>query len=302
MIDLHIHSTFSDGSETPEQIVAKCKRLGIEVIALTDHDNMAGVPAFLDVCRREGITGIAGVEISVALDESYGDQSTLHMLGYGLDSQNSQVCELLGRVLDGRAWRNDQILKKLNELGLELDRAEVEACAGEDVIGRPHIAQAMVERGYVSNFQEVFDRYLAKGGPAYVDRYRLFPEEAIKMIADAGGLTFCAHPFTWIDDESKLERSLADFKAKGVAGIEVWHSDHTEEQVIALLRMAKRLGMMVSGGSDYHGEVKPLIRLGSGRGNLAINKTHADALIEALGRDNPHLYVHEGKGGKNCEK
>ena len=292
MIDLHIHSTFSDGSKAPEDIVVECKRLGLKAIALTDHDNMAGAPAFLDACREEGITGIPGVEISAALDEDLGNDSTLHILGYGLDSQNSQVRELLGRVLDGRAWRNDQIMIKLDDLGVGLDWDEVEACAEEDVIGRPHIAKAMVDRDYVSTAQEAFDRYLAKGAPAYVDRYRLFPEEAIQMIADAGGLTFFAHPFTWISDEKRLERELAFFKEKGLAGIEAWHSDHTEEQVVGLLRIAKRLDLMISGGSDYHGGIKPLIKLGTGRGNLAIDDVYADALIDALGRDNPHLYVH----------
>ncbi len=293
MIDLHIHSTFSDGSEAPEDIVAECKRLGLKAIALTDHDNMAGVPAFLDACREKGITGVAGVEISAALDESYGNDSTLHILGYGLDFQNSQVRELLSRVLDGRSWRNDQIMIKLDDLGAELNWDEVEACAGEDVIGRPHIAQAMVDRDYVSTIQEAFDRYLAKGAPAYVDRYRLFPEEAIRMISDAGGLTFCAHPFTWISDEQRLERELAEYKEKGIVGIEAWHSDHTEEQVVALLRIAKRLDLMVSGGSDYHGKAKPLIKLGTGRGNLAIDDTHADTLIDALGRDKSCIYVYD---------
>ena len=291
MIDLHIHSTFSDGSEAPEDIAVKSKALGLKAIALTDHDNMAGVPAFLEACREQGITGIAGVEVSAALDESCGDDSTLHILGYGLDSQDSQVRELLGRVLDGRSWRNDQIMMKLEDLGVGLDWDEVEACAGEDVIGRPHIAQAMVDRDYVSTVQEAFDRYLAKGAPAYVDRYRLFPEEAIRMIADAGGLTFFAHPFTWISDEKRLEQELAAYKDKGLVGIEVWHSDHTDEQIVALLRIAKKLNLMISGGSDYHGETKPRIKLGTGRGNLAIDDKHADALVDALGRDNPHIYV-----------
>lgn len=248
MIDLHMHSTFSDGSEAPEDIVGRCKALGLKTIALTDHDNMAGVPAFIQACQEQGISGIPGVEVSAALDEKYGDKSTLHILGYGLDHQDSQVRELLGRVLDGRSWRNDQIMTKLDDLGVGLDWEEVEACAGEDVIGRPHIAQAMVDREYVSTSQEAFDRYLAKGAPAYVDRYRLFPEEAIKMISDAGGLAFFAHPFTWIPDEKKLEQELAVFKETGLAGIEVWHSDHTDEQVVDLLRIALKLDLMISGG------------------------------------------------------
>jgi predicted metal-dependent phosphoesterase TrpH len=290
MIDLHIHSTFSDGSVAPEDIVVQCKRLGISAIALTDHDNMAGVPAFIDACREQGITGISGVEISAALDEEFAD-STLHILGYGLDPQNTQVKELLGRVLDGRAWRNEQIMEKLSDIGVGLEWDAVEACAGEDVIGRPHIAQAMIDREYVSSVQEAFDRYLAKGAPAYVDRYRLYPEEAIKMIKDAGGLTFFAHPFTWIDDETRLEQELIKFKEMGLAGIEVYHSDHDSEQIIALLRLAKKLDLMVVGGSDFHGGSKPLIKLGSGRGNLDIGDIYAEDLVAAFAPDNPWVYA-----------
>ncbi|MFO7936802.1 MAG: PHP domain-containing protein [Kiritimatiellia bacterium] len=291
MIDLHIHSTFSDGSETPEDIVERGRRLGLSAIALTDHDNMAGVPAFMEACRDKGITGLPGVEVSAALDDRYGDNSTLHILGYGPDCQDVQMRELLSRVLDGRAWRNERIIARLSDLGVELDWDEVEACAGEDVIGRPHIAQAMVDREYVSTVQEAFDRYLAKGAPAYVDRYRLYPEEAARMITDAGGLIFCAHPFTWINDEKELERELRAFKDLGLAGVEVWHSDHTDEQIVALLRIAKKLDLMVSGGSDYHGETKPLISMGTGRGTLAVDDVYAERIIDALGRDNPRIYV-----------
>ena len=291
MIDLHTHSTFSDGSDAPEKLPRIGRSAGLTAMALTDHDNMGGVPEFLDACRQEGITGISGVEISAALDEKYGANSTLHILGYGLDADNEQVLELLERVLDGRAWRNEQIMERLKDLGVELDWEEVEACAEEDVIGRPHIAQAMVDREYVSTLQEAFDRFLAKDAPAYVDRYRLYPNEAINMINGAGGLTFIAHPFTWIDDERRLEAELAVLKEMGIAGIEVYHSDHNEEQVVALLRIASKLKLMISGGSDYHGECKPLIKLGSGRDNLAIHDHYAQALIDALGRGNPNIFV-----------
>lgn len=290
MIDLHMHSTFSDGSETPERLVAMARQIGLTAIALTDHDNMAGVPEFMDACRKEGITAFSGVEISAALDEEYA-ASTLHILGYGLDPHNRQLRELLGRVLDGRAWRNEQIMKKLAKTGVALDWSVVQALAAEDVVGRPHIAKAMVDCKYVSNLQEAFDRYLAKGAPAYVDRYRLNPEEAIQMIRGAGGLTFVAHPFTWINDEARLEQELRLLQQLGMAGIEVYHSDHDNEQIVALLRIANKLGLMVSGGSDFHGTSKPLIRMGRGRGNLNIDAARAHALAEALGRDNPWAYV-----------
>ncbi|MFA7173977.1 MAG: PHP domain-containing protein [Kiritimatiellia bacterium] len=284
MIDLHIHSTFSDGSETPERIAAMARQIGLTAVALTDHDNMAGVPAFMQACRREGITAFSGVEISAALDEEYA-ASTLHLLGYGLDPHNPELQQLLGRVLDGRAWRNEQIMAKLAKIGVALDWGAVQATAAENVIGRPHIAQAMVVGNYVSSLQEAFELYLAKGAPAYVDRYRLNPEQAIQAIKAAGGLTFVAHPFTWIDDAARLEHELRHLQQLGLAGIEAYHSDHNTEETVALLRVAKKLGLMVSGGSDFHGACKPLIRLGRGRGNLNIASARADALAEALGRE-----------------
>jgi len=291
MIDLHLHSTNSDGSETPEELVMGGRRAGLTAMALTDHDNMGGIPEFLAACRTQGMTGIAGVEISAAVEEGHG---TLHILGYGADPGHPLMKENLDRVLDGRAWRNEQILARLNELGLELDWSEVQACAGEDVVGRPHIAQALIGRDYVSSVAEAFDRYLAKGCPAYVDRYRLYPEEGIRMIREAGGVAVIAHPFTWETDETKLEAGLRELKAQGLAGVEAVYSEYKAEQTITLLRLAKRLGMLTTGGSDYHGLAKPDIALGRGFGTLCVPDEYLAPLLRALGENNPWVYVKNG--------
>lgn len=284
MIDLHIHSTNSDGSEPPERLVELGRQAGLRAMALTDHDTMDGVEDFLAACRACGMTGIAGVEISAAIDEGPG---TLHILGYGLDPHHPLVQESLGRVLEGRAWRNEQILEKLNELGLELDWAEVQACAGEDIVGRPHIAQALIDRDYVSAMDEAFDKYLAKGRPAYVDRYRLYPEEGIRMIRESGGVAVIAHPFSWETDEVRLEAGLRTLQALGLGGIEAVYSEYTPEQTVTLLRLAKRLGLLVTGGSDFHGLAKPDIALGRGFGALDVPDTCLPPLLSALGPDNP---------------
>jgi predicted metal-dependent phosphoesterase TrpH len=291
MIDLHLHSTNSDGSETPEELVIGGRRAGLTAMALTDHDNMGGIAEFLAACRTQGMTGIAGVEISAAVEEGHG---TLHILGYGADPEHPLMKENLGRVLDGRAWRNEQILARLNELGLELDWSEVQACAGEDVVGRAHIAQALIGRDYVSSVAEAFDRYLAKGCPAYVDRYRLYPEEGLRMIREAGGVAVIAHPFTWETDETRLEAGLRELKAQGLAGVEAVYSEYKAEQTITLLRLAKRLGLLTTGGSDYHGLAKPDIALGRGFGTLCVPDEYLTPLLRALGENNPWVYVKNG--------
>lgn len=290
MIDLHLHSTNSDGSETPEELVIRGRQAGLSAMALTDHDNMGGIETFLAACREHGMTGIAGVEISAHVEEGHG---SMHILGYGLDPEHPAVEESLGRVLDGRAWRNGQIVERLNGLGLELEWAEVQACAGEDVVGRPHIAQAMIDRNYVSSVEEAFERYLAKGAPAYVDRYRLYPEEGIRMIREAGGIAVLAHPFSWELDEARLEAGLRELKALGLRGIEAVYSCYDAEQTVTLLRLAKRLDLLVTGGSDYHGLAKPEIALGKGFGSLCVSDGYLPPLLEAMGAGNPWVVVNE---------
>ena len=288
MIDLHLHSTNSDGSDTPEELVRNGRRLGLKAMALTDHDNMGGVPSFLEACRACGVTGFAGVEISAAVEEGHG---SLHILGYGVNPCHPLVQESLARVLDGRAWRNEQILARLNELGLELEWNEVLACAGEDVVGRPHFAQAMIDRGYLSSVAEAFERYLAKGRPAYVDRYRLYPEEGIRMIREAGGVAVLAHPFSWEIDEARLEAGLRRLKDTGLGGVEAVYSEYTSEQTITLLRLAKKMELLTTGGSDYHGSPKPEIAMGKGFGALCVPDAYLPPLLAALGRDNPWIHV-----------
>lgn len=277
MIDLHFHSTFSDGADTPEQLVARGAAAGLRAMALTDHDSLHGVPSFLAACRHAHLTGLSGVEISAEVPAG-----TLHILGLGFDPGHNELNEHLERVLDGRDWRNRQILKKLNEFGLALAWDEVASLAGEDVVGRPHFAQAMVRRGYAASSQEAFDVYLAKGQPAYVDRFRLSPEDGIRLIRDAGGVAVVAHPFTWEPDFGALEGKLADLRQAGLGGVEAYYSEHSPEQTVAYLRFAKRLGLLVTGGSDYHGGTKENIALGTGFGNLHVPDDLLPPLLAAL--------------------
>lgn len=278
MLDLHTHSTFSDGSDTPETLVAGATSARLAALALTDHDNTGGIPRFLAACRAQGLIGLSGVEISAEVPHG-----TLHILGYGVNANHPRLCEQLGYVLDGRAWRNQQILTKLKEQGAPLEWEEVAALAGEDVVGRPHFARAMCARGYVRTTQEAFDRFLAKGAPAYVDRFRLFPEDGIRLIREAGGLPVLAHPFTWEPDVDRLAEQIPALQQAGLAGLEVYYPEHTPEMQVAYLRLALQRGLLTTGGSDYHGASKPGLRLGCGFGTVHTPDTVLEPLLAALG-------------------
>ena len=277
MIDLHTHSTFSDGSDTPAELVALGAQAGLYAMALTDHDNLRGVPAFLQACQEHRILGLSGVEISAEVPSG-----TLHILGYGLDPAHAELLHHLDRVLDGREWRNEQILRRFNELGLALTWEEVASLAGEDVVGRPHFARALQKRGYVSSTQEAFEKYLGKGKAAYVDRYRLTPAEGLRMIRAAGGVPVIAHPSTWIAVDAMLEPALAELKALGLGGIEAYYPEHGQEKTITYLRMAAKLGLLVTGGTDYHGLAKPNLAIGRAGGQFAVPDAVMGPLLAAL--------------------
>ena len=189
MIDLHVHSTFSDGSFTPEELIGEAARIGLSAIALTDHDTTDGVPRFTAAAVSTSIRAIAGVEISADVKSG-----TMHMLGYMIDPDNQTLIERLKWLREGREVRNAEILEKLNKLGFGLTWEEVAAFAGEDVVGRPHFAQALLARDLVKDKNEAFDKYLGKGKPAYADRRRMTPENSIQLIREAGGVPVLAHP------------------------------------------------------------------------------------------------------------
>lgn len=273
MIDLHVHSTFSDGSLTPEELVEQAVAARLTALALTDHDGMMGIDRFLESCRHHGLRGIPGVEISVD-----HDGGTLHMLGYFMDHQHPGISEGLARLRQGREERNSRILERLNQLGVVLEWAEVSRFAKEDVVGRPHFALAMVEKGYVRKKDEAFDRYLGKGKPAYVDRFRFTVEQSLAMIREAGGVPVLAHPFTLNLGRRRLREQLADFARKGLQGIECYYSEHNPDQQRFCINLARDLNLAVTGGSDFHGAMNPDIRQGVGFGNLNI----PDELVDLL--------------------
>lgn len=274
MVDLHVHSTFSDGCDSPSELVDAAISLGIKALALTDHDTIDGVGEFLASCRKSNLSGIAGVELS-----AYVPFGTLHILGLGFNPANEALGNMLLRVRDGRDERNHRILEKLNELGVALTWEEVQSFAGDEVVGRPHFAQAMIARGMAESVAEVFERFLQKGAPAYVDRFRPAPAECVELIRNAGGIPVIAHPLSWEYDIPALEAGLLELKEAGLLAIEAYHSSHSGGDVVELLRLANKHKFLVTGGSDYHGSsVKPNVRLGLGNGSTPA----PDSLLPSL--------------------
>jgi predicted metal-dependent phosphoesterase TrpH len=273
MIDLHSHSIFSDGSLTPEELIEQACAAGLSAVALTDHDTTAGLPRFLKAAEGRKVRAIAGVEISA--DFSPG---TMHMLGYFIRPDDLPFEERLVWIREGREKRNAEILEKLNALGFKIAWEEVAQHAGADVVGRPHFAQVLLDRGIVKTKDEAFDRYLGKGKPAYAERRRFSTEDSIALIRAAGGVAVLAHPFTLGLDDAGLRALVGRLAGQGLGGIEVYYSEHSSGLQQAYSRLADEFGLVATGGSDFHGALAPDIKLGSGFGGLRV----PDEVVEKL--------------------
>ncbi len=268
-IDLHIHTTESDGSLTPSQVVRYAKEKGLKAIAITDHDTIHGNEEAIKEGISAGVEVIPGVEISV--DYSPG---TMHMLGYFITTEDPILNEKLTLLQDSRADRNPKIIEKLNKLGLSLTYDEVVQVSGGGQVGRPHIAQILMKKGYTKSIKEAFDKYLGKGAPAYLDKFRLSAVEAITMITDAGGIPVLAHPFTLhLKSSDELDALLKKLVNQGLQGLEVYYSEHDGRKTSSYKLLAKRYNLAITGGSDFHGKNMKGIDLGTGRGNLKIPYT-----------------------------
>jgi len=275
-LDLHLHTTHSDGSLPPAEVLALAQKAGVTALAITDHDITSGIPEAQAAGAQLGIEVIPGVEIS----SRFGN-SELHMLGYCLKWQDPVLTERLMRLRDSRHRRNPQIIERLRALGLDITYEEVRALAGTESVGRPHIARVMMDKGYVASSKEAFDRYLADGKPAHVPRELPEPADAIAWIREAGGVPVLAHP-TWVKQNGEaLVQLCAQLKAEGLGGIEVHYSTHNPRQTADYLDLAKRLDLLVTGGSDFHGITKPDIEVGIGKGGLSVPEKLLDPLKKA---------------------
>jgi len=257
--DFHAHTTASDGTTEPEALVRLAKECGLTYLAVTDHDTTAAVPRALVAAREVGIRLMCGVELSAE-----GAPGKCHMLGLGIDPGHAEMNATLRELSESRRARNEKIITRLRSLGIDITMAEVTAVAPAGAnVGRPHFAQTLIAKGVVQTNQEAFDRYLADDAAAYVTRDSLTPTEAIRLVHDAGGLAFIAHPgLLRLSEQETFQTRFAALKALGMDGIEAYYSAYSPALTEKLLRIAEKLGLMVTGGSDFHGDNKPGVHLG----------------------------------------
>ncbi len=282
-VDLHCHSTASDGTLSPEEVVRLAKQIGLTALALTDHDTIAGIAAAAAEAQKLGIVFLPGIEISC----EYPRPGTMHLLGYGINPQDPTLTDLTRTLIAGRDERNQKIVDQFNALGIPITLDEIKQIAGGKVIGRPHIAEALVRRGIVSNKQEAFDRYLGQGGRVFVDKEQLTAKQAIQMVRDSGGLPVLAHPSQLKkENNAQIENAIKELIDYGLAGVEVIHSDHDPALIDFLSSLAERHKLLKTGGSDFHGGNKPKIQLGTAAGQR-IPREYFDALVarkQAMGQ------------------
>lgn len=244
-IDLHIHSTASDGRFSPAEIIGKAATLGLTVIALTDHDTVDGIIPAMEAARPfPQLKMIPGIEIST--DISHGE---VHVLGYFIDYTQTEFQTNLSRMRNSRLTRAQGMIDRLKKLGVTIEWARVQQIAGSGSIGRPHIAQALLEKGYIGSIKEAFTRYIGRDGPAYVEREKMTPAEAVALIQKARGLPVLAHPFTAGDTEALV----IELKAAGLDGLEAYYGGYTAQEISRLVSLARKYRLIPTGGSDYHG-------------------------------------------------
>jgi predicted metal-dependent phosphoesterase TrpH len=265
MIDLHCHSVFSDGSCTPEELIEQAEKIGLVALSLTDHDTVAGLPRLFDAAEKTAVQVVSGVELSTELKGR-----TLHILGYGFDPENEALLDALKWVCRQREERNTGIFRKLTALGYQLTLADVQAQAGDKMLGRPHFAAALVEKGYFNHRSKVFSQLLKKNGAAYVGRERLSPGQCCDLIRKAGGIPVLAHPGQLGMSGTALRKLLRHLIGEGLGGLEVLYPAHQAHQVSAYERICKELGLLMTGGSDFHGSFTPQLSLGKGFGTLCV--------------------------------
>lgn len=289
MIDLHAHTTVSDGGDSPRELVRKAVDARLEVIAVTDHDNDAGCDEAVAAGRDLGIEVLRGVEISCDVEDlaergySPTARPTMHLLGYFIPEARNPLSAALAELQHHRAHRNEIIVGRLNELGIPLTFEEVETEAGGPgaQIGRPHFAAVLVRHGAVPDYQKAFDEYLAKGAKGYIARKLYGPQEAVGLMIEAGVVPVLAHPFTLNLPIEELERFVDELVEAGLRGIEGYHGDLPEVEQEPFRAVGRARGLVLSGGSDYHGDMRPDRGLPGGKHNVTVPPEALEGLLEA---------------------
>jgi predicted metal-dependent phosphoesterase TrpH len=279
-IDLHIHTTASDGTFTPTEIVAHAIKLKLKAIAIADHDTLAGSSEALNSGIPAALEFLTGVEVSAAPPPFYHHAGSFHLLGYSINLDDTELNQTLEKLRLARKNRNPAIIDRLNELGIPIRLDEVREEAGDVQLGRPHIAQMMIRKGVVSSIDEAFDQFLGTDKPAYVDKYRVKCSKAINAIRGAGGIPVLAHPsLLEYESESQLDDLIGQLKQMGIQGVEVYYSQHTADQTRLFAELAQRHDLLMTGGTDFHGSIHPDIEMGTGKGNLFVPYELYDKLV-----------------------
>ncbi|MBA4368510.1 MAG: PHP domain-containing protein [Desulfobacterium sp.] len=282
-IDLHIHSTASDGTLTPREILLLAEQLGIRAISITDHDTIEGTEQAVLYKKPLSLEFITGVEISSNPPFSLPSTGSLHILGYGIQTNHSGLKAALNRLQTSRKNRNPEILKRLADMGIWITPEEIRKTVGPGQIGRPHIAQVLIAKGFVRNMDDAFETYLGKNRPAYIEKYRIECEHAIQLILSAGGIPVLAHPgIIKTADPDGLSFLVATLKEMGLMGIEVYYPGHSKAQTNQYLQLAQNTDLLVTGGTDFHGSMHPEIQMGKGRGDTFIPYSLYKKLIEKI--------------------
>ena len=278
MLDFHTHSTASDGSLTPTELFHAAGQAGLTAIALTDHDTISGLPEFLDAARGQSVLAVPGVEISSNL---YNKE--IHILGLFINPDSEALNAFLESARQNRNERNLLMLEKLNAIGYRITLEELQETAKGESIGRPHVAEFLVKKGYFASVQEAFDSCLKRGGRAYTPRKQFPPEDCIRAIHEAGGLAFWAHPvYRARGERATVRRFLKVLVPAGLDGVEAFYPVFTERQTAMLNDMAKEFHIIRTGGTDYHGANHPGIELGIGDGNLNVPDELLDLMRQKL--------------------
>jgi len=274
--DLHLHTTASDGTLAPDLLVKKAKEAGFAAIAITDHDNVNGLAEAAQAGAELNLEVIPGIELA-ALD----GELEVHILGYFIDRDNPQLNAVMAKLVESRRNRAADMVQKLNTMGLGISLARVQELAGGEVIGRPHIARAMQEKGLINKLQEAFSNaYIGRGGKAYVERYKLTPAEAIKLLKQAGGIPVLAHPGYLSDRTILQEEKIKEYIVYGLQGLEVFYSQHTPAQVNYYFDLAQKYKLLVTGGSDSHGDLDRML------GSIKLPYKYVEALKTAYSHNN----------------
>ena len=285
-IDLHVHSTASDGTLTPSEILEMAVQFGLKAIAITDHDTLSGSTAAMASGISSTLKFLIGIEISAAAPAGYRVKGGVHILGYGFDPCHSALDSLLSVLKTARENRNPQIIERLNTMGMDVTMEELSQVVGDATAGRPHIAQLMVAKDLADSFNDAFDRFLGKNKPAYVDKHRVPMNDAIETIKNAGGVAVLAHPYlNGLTDPDDFESFLLTLKEMGLEGVEAVYPEHTEAVTTRYCQLALKHNLLITGGTDFHGAITPRVQMGYGDGSFHVPYSLYKNLMERLGDD-----------------